>query len=80
MANIIDEVKKTVKKGVEAVEEIVEEVEEELGIKEIKKISKKAEKEEKDREAIADFWIAYRKTVQEIQNDNRPSNLNFGLL
>ncbi|MCP6720499.1 MAG: hypothetical protein KJI72_04250 [Patescibacteria group bacterium] len=36
--------------------------------------------EEKDRKAIADFWIAYRKEALKIANDNRPSNLNFGLL
>ena len=41
---------------------------------------KQRELEAKDRQAIADFWTAYRKTVNEFNKDNRPSNLNFGLL
>ncbi len=36
--------------------------------------------EGEDRKAIADFWTAYRKAAQKIALDNRPSNLNFGLL
>ncbi len=36
--------------------------------------------EAEDRQAIADFWIAYRKTQYQNSVDNRPSNLNFGLL
>ena len=38
------------------------------------------ELEAKDRQAIAEFWMAYRKAMQKIADDNRPSNLNFGLL
>ena len=45
-----------------------------------KERAKQREKEAEDRKAIADFWIAYRKTLLKIQEDNRPSNLNFGLL
>ncbi len=45
-----------------------------------KEAAKQRELEADDRKAIADFWNAYRKTTQQIQNDNRPSNLNFGLL
>jgi len=33
-----------------------------------------------DRQAIADFWIAYRKEALKIQENSRPSKLNFGLL
>ena len=42
--------------------------------------AKQRELEAEDRIAIADFWISYRKTMQKIADDNRPSNLNFGLL
>ncbi len=38
------------------------------------------QEEAKDRKAIADFWAAYRKEAYKIQQDSRPSNLNFGLL
>ena len=41
---------------------------------------KAKQREEDDRKAIADFWTAYRKTQAKIQENNRPSNLNFGLL
>ena len=41
---------------------------------------KEREKEAEDRIAIAEFWLDYRKKMQEIYDDNRPSNLNFGLL
>ena len=39
---------------------------------------KQQKMEEEDRQAIADFWAAYRKESQRIAADNRPSNLNFG--
>lgn len=42
--------------------------------------AKQRELEAEDRRAIADFWTAYRKTQQQIADNNRPSNLNFGLL
>ena len=42
--------------------------------------ARQRELEAADRKAIADFWIAYRKTLLKFQSDNRPSNLNFGLL
>ena len=45
-----------------------------------KEKEKQMKLEEEDRKAIADFWIAYRKETLKIANDNRPSNLNFGLL
>lgn len=45
-----------------------------------KEKEKQRKLEEKDREAIADFWLAYRKEALKIVNDNRPSNLKFGLL
>lgn len=45
-----------------------------------KERARQAELEKKDREAIADFWLAYRKETQKIKDENRPSNLNFGLL
>ena len=41
---------------------------------------KQRQMEAEDRQAIADFWTAYRKESQKIAADNRPSNLNFGLL
>ncbi len=41
---------------------------------------KERAKEAKDRQAVADFWIAYRKQSKKFQEDARPSNLNFGLL
>lgn len=41
---------------------------------------KQRKKEAEDRQAIADFWAAYRKEAQTFSSDNRPSNLNFGLL
>jgi len=37
-------------------------------------------KEREDREAIALFWLEYRKKSQEIADNSRPSNLNFGLI
>ena len=33
-----------------------------------------------DRQAIANFWLAYAKEKQKFKDDSRPSNLNFGLL
>lgn len=42
--------------------------------------AKQFKMEAEDRQAIADFWTAYRKQSQKIAADNRPSNLNFGLL
>ena len=42
--------------------------------------AKERELEAEDRKAIADFWIQYRITTQKIAENNRPSNLNFGLL
>ena len=41
---------------------------------------KQRQKEAEDRQAIAQFWNAYRKEQQKISDDNRPSNLNFGLI
>jgi len=38
------------------------------------------QKEAEDREAIAKFWAAYRKANQKAADNNRPSNLKFGLL
>ena len=45
-----------------------------------KEADKERAKEAGDRKAIADFWIAYRKQVKEVEDNNRPSKLNFGLL
>ena len=45
-----------------------------------KERAEQRKREEEDRKAIGDFWIAYRKTINEINLNNRPSNLNFGLL
>ena len=45
-----------------------------------KEAARQRELEEKDREAIADFWEAYRKQAQKYTEDTRPSKLNFGLL
>ena len=45
-----------------------------------KERAKQRKKETEDREAVANFWMAYRKRAQEFQEDNRPSNLNFGFL
>lgn len=45
-----------------------------------KEREKQRKKEEEDRKAIADFWLAYRKEMQKLADDSRPSNLNFGLL
>jgi len=45
-----------------------------------KEKEKQRQLEAEDRKAIADFWLAYRKESLKIANDNRPSNLNFGLL
>jgi len=42
--------------------------------------SKQRKLEKADRKAIADFWNAYRKQAQEIADNSRPSNLNFGLI
>lgn len=36
--------------------------------------------EEEDRQAIADFWLNYKKMTVLLQDVNRPSNLKFGLL
>jgi len=38
------------------------------------------EREAEDRQVIADFWLEYHKRKQEIDDNNRPSSLNFGLL
>ncbi len=38
------------------------------------------QREKEDREAIAKFWEEYRKKKQLIADNNRPSNLNFGLI
>lgn len=38
------------------------------------------EKEVEDRQALAEFWLNYRKMVARMNDDNRPSNLKFGLL
>lgn len=38
------------------------------------------QKEAEDREAIANFWFEYRKNLQKLSEENRPSNLNFGIL
>ena len=40
--------------------------------------AKQSKLEAEDRQAIADFWTAYRKQAQKIAEDSRPSNLNFG--
>ena len=45
-----------------------------------KEAAKQRELERLDREAIALFWLEYRKLQQKLEADNRPSNLNFGLL
>lgn len=45
-----------------------------------KEKEKQRKKEAEDREAIADFWLNYKKEVQKLYEDSRPSNLNFGLL
>ena len=53
-----------------------------------KEAAKQRELEAKDREAIAEFWINYRKEIQKIEEAGKPgsswnlgqSNLNFGLL
>ncbi len=37
-------------------------------------------REAEDRQAIANFWNEYRKMAQQIKEDTRPSNLNFGLI
>ena len=42
--------------------------------------AKQRELEAQDRQAIADFWAAYRKNMLKIADNNRPSNLKFGLL
>ncbi len=42
--------------------------------------AKEREREAKDREEIAKFWIAYTKEKKKLDEDNRPSNLNFGLI
>jgi hypothetical protein len=44
-----------------------------------KERAKQREMEKKDREAIAKFWLDYQKLKQKLQDDNRPSSLNFGL-
>lgn len=45
-----------------------------------KEKEKQRQLEAEDRKAISDFWLAYRKESLKIAADNRPSNLNFGLL
>lgn len=40
----------------------------------------KSRAEAADREAQAEFWFQYRKRLQELTDNNRPSKLNFGLL
>lgn len=45
-----------------------------------KEAEKQRKLEEEDRQAIADFWQAYREEAARMADDNRPSNLNFGLL
>lgn len=42
--------------------------------------AKKRKEEEEDRKAIADFWEDYKKRSQQLADDQRPSNLKFGLL
>lgn len=42
--------------------------------------AQKRKEEEEDRKAIAEFWFQYRKRLQELQDNSRPSKLNFGLL
>jgi hypothetical protein len=42
--------------------------------------AKQRELEEADRQAIAKFWLEYRKLAQKISDDSRPSKLNFGLI
>ena len=39
-----------------------------------------SQKEKEDREAISKFWMAYRKQMQKLADNSRPSNLNFGIL
>lgn len=39
-----------------------------------------ADEERKEREAQAKFWFEYRKALLKLQEDSRPSKLNFGLL
>ena len=39
-----------------------------------------SKREKEDAEAMAKFWLEYRKEAQKINEANRPSNLNFGLL
>lgn len=41
---------------------------------------KTRKKEAEERQAIADFWTLYQKTKLRMSDNNRPSNLNFGLL
>jgi hypothetical protein len=41
---------------------------------------KTMEMEKKDREAIAEFWEAYKKRAQKIADDSRPSKLRFGII
>jgi len=41
--------------------------------------AKQRVKEAEDRQAIADFWNAYKKQAQKAAENSRPSNLNFGL-
>lgn len=38
------------------------------------------QREAEERQKTADFWMEYRKRVQEMGNDNAPSSLSFGLL
>ena len=38
------------------------------------------ELEAADRQAIADFWFAYRKATQKFYDEQRPSKLNFGIV
>ena len=41
--------------------------------------AKQRQKEAEDREAIAKFWEAYKREMQKLAEDSRPSNLNFGM-
>ena len=41
---------------------------------------KQRKQELENAKAIADFWLQYQKMKQKLIEDNRPSNLNFGLI
>jgi len=40
----------------------------------------RSQREAEDRIAMAKFWLEYREMVAKIEDNSRPSNLNFGLL